>query len=217
MHPHPSALIFDMDGVLIDSEPLHKRAKEGAFAHFGITLPEGVYDSYKGRPDATMLPEILRPLGWSDKQIRELSLRKRGIYEAIEHELRPVQGAVDFVVWAASRYKIALATSATARNREATFRLLGIGDLFHAVVDASGHQRPKPDPQVFLIAIDKLQVKAADCWVVEDSVNGLKAAKAAGCYAVGITTTFDRGTLEAAGADLVVESFGEIQGKLEGR
>jgi beta-phosphoglucomutase len=50
----PTALIFDMDGVLVDSEPLHKRAKERAFGEFGIVLPESVYDSYKGRPDATL-------------------------------------------------------------------------------------------------------------------------------------------------------------------
>ncbi len=211
----PAALIFDMDGVLIDSEPLHKLAKERAFAEYGITLTEDVYDSYKGRPDATMLPEILEPRGWSEEKIREFSLRKRAFYEEIEHELKAVPGAVEFVVWAASRYRIALATSATARNRKATFRLLDIGDLFHAVVDASGHQRPKPDPQVFLVAMEKLELKPADCWVIEDSVNGLKAAKAAGCFAVGITTTFDRQILLAAGADLVFDSFEELRVRLE--
>ncbi len=53
-----------MDGVLVDSEPLHKRAKELAFGQFGIVLPEAVYDSYKGRPDETMLPEILQRTRW---------------------------------------------------------------------------------------------------------------------------------------------------------
>jgi len=200
-----------MDGVLIDSEPLHKRAKELAFGEFGIVLPESVYDSYKGRPDATMLPEILRARGWSPDKIQELSRRKRQIYEEIEHELQAVDGAVDFVRWASTRYKIALATSATARNREATFRLLGIGDLFHAFVDASGHQKPKPDPEVFLIALEKLQLKASQCWIIEDSVNGLKAAKAAGCFAVAITNTFDRQKLFGAGADIVVQSFAELR------
>lgn len=205
-----------MDGVLIDSEPLHKRAKEIAFAEFGIVLPESVYNSYKGRPDATMLPEILFAKGWSAEKIQELSRRKRQIYEEIEHELQAVEGAVDFVRWAAPRYRIALATSATARNREATFRLLGIGDLFHAVVDASGHQRPKPNPEVFLIALEKLQLKSTDCWIIEDSVNGLRAAKAAGCVAVGITTTFEKSVLLNAGADIVVSSFEEIQRILKG-
>jgi len=204
-----------MDGVLVDSEPLHKRAKELAFAEIGIALPDSVYDSYKGRPDATMLPEILTARGFPSERIEKLLRRKRQIYEGIEHNLQAVDGAAEFVRWAAPRYKIALATSATARNREATLRLLGIGELFHAVVDASGHQRPKPNPEVFLIALEKLQLKAAECWIVEDSVNGLRAARAAGCYVVAITTTFDRETLSRAGADIVVDSFGELSRMLQ--
>lgn len=211
----PAGLIFDMDGVLIDSEPLHKRAKELAFAEIGIVLPDSVYDSYKGQPDATMLPEILRARGFPEERIAELLRRKRQIYEGIEHDLQAVDGAANFVTWAASRYKIALATSATARNREATLSLLGIGELFHGVVDASGHQRPKPDPEVFLIALGKLRLHPDQCWIIEDSVNGLRAAKAAGCFSAAITTTFDRDTLATAGADIVVESFTELQTLLE--
>jgi beta-phosphoglucomutase len=204
-----------MDGVLVDSEPLHKRAKELAFAEIGIVLTDSVYDSYKGRPDSTILSEILTARGFSSERIQELSRRRRQIYEEFEHELHAVDGAVEFVAWAAHRYRIALATSATARNREATLRLLGIGDLFHAVVDASGHQRPKPDPEVFLIALEKLSLKAADCWIIEDSVNGLRAAKAGGCFSAAITTTFERNTLVNAGADIVVDSFSELQTFLE--
>ena len=204
-----------MDGVLVDSEPLHKRAKELAFSEIGIVLSDSVYDSYKGRPDATMLPEILTARGFPTERIEELSRRKRQIYEGIEHDLHAVDGAPDFVRWAASRYKIALATSATARNREATLSLLGIGELFHGVVDASGHQRPKPDPEVFLIALEKLSLKAADCWIIEDSLNGLRAAKAAGCFAAAITTTFDKNMLVTAGADIVVDSFAQLRTLLE--
>ena len=213
----PTALIFDMDGVLIDSEPLHKRAKELAFEEHGIVLPESVYDSYKGRPDATMLPEILTPRGWSTDRIAEFSRRKRQFYEAIEHQLQAVPGAVDFVQWASTRYKLALATSSTRRNREATLNLLGIGELFTIVVDASGHTRPKPEPEVFLVAMQKLGVSATDCWVIEDSVNGVKAAKAAGSTAVAITSTFAGEILSAAGADLVIESFAELQTMLDDR
>ncbi len=204
-----------MDGVLIDSEPLHKRAKELAFAEVGIVLSDSIYDSYKGRPDATILPEILTARGFSTEKIKEVSRRKKQIYEELEHGLKGVDGAVEFVTWAASRYKIALATSATARNREATLKLLGICNLFHAVVDASGHQRPKPDPEVFLIALHNLQLKAAECWIIEDSVNGLRAARAAGCFSAAIATTFDRNKLVTAGADIVVDSFSELQTVLE--
>ena len=204
-----------MDGVLVDSEPLHKRAKELAFAEVGIILSEDVYDSYKGRPDRTMLPEVLSARGLSADKIEEISQRKKHFYEELEHELHAIQGASEFVSWAASHYRIALATSATSRNRKATLRLLGIGDLFHAVVDADGHTRPKPDPEVFLVALEKLRLRPDQCWIIEDSVNGLQAAKAAGCFSVAITTTFDKQTLSIAGADVVVDSFHEIKALLE--
>lgn len=206
-----------MDGVLIDSEPLHKRAKERAFKEHGIFLEESVYDSYKGRPDATMLPEILGARGWPAEKIDEFSRLKRRFYEEIEHELRAVPGAIDFVIWAAKRYKLALATSSTKRNREATFKVLGIGEQFDAIVDASGHTRPKPEPEVFLVAIQKLDVSAEDCWIIEDSVNGVRAAKAAGAAAVGITTTFCRDILCEAGADMVVDTFSELKEILQRR
>lgn len=200
----------------MDSEPLHKRAKELAFQELGIFLPESVYDSYKGRPDRTMMPEVLTARGRAEDAERVM-LRKKEIYEEIEHELTAVPGAVDFVEWAASRYKVALATSATTRNRQATFKFLGIGEHFRTVVDASGHQRPKPDPEVFLNAIGELGVSPTDCWIIEDSVNGLKAAKAAGSVAAAITTTFDRATLSQAGADLIVDSFSELKNLLESK
>ena len=204
-----------MDGVLVDSEPLHKRAKELAFAEVGIVLPESVYDSYKGRPDRTMLPEILSARGLSTDKIQEVSQRKKQIYEDIEHELHAIDGSAEFVKWAASRYRIALATSATSRNRKATLQLLCIGDLFHAVVDADEHTHPKPDPEVFLVALERLRLRPGECWIVEDSMNGLQAAKAAGCFTAAITTTFDKQTLSIAGADVVVDSFREIQALLE--
>src|SRR5215471_20436190 len=125
-----------MDGVLVDSEPLHKRAKEMAFGESGIILPESVYDRHKGRPDATVIPEMLGERGLSPDQIAELLHRKHQIFEKIEHEMKTVPGAAEFVLWTKSRYRIALATSATARNREAALRLLGIGNPFEAIVDA---------------------------------------------------------------------------------
>ncbi len=213
--PSPAALIFDMDGVLVDSEPLHKRAKEEAFRQFGITLPESVYDSFKGRPDTTIMGEVLRQRGGSPEMLTELLRLKHQIFESIEHEMRAVPGAVDFVLWAGGRYRIALASSATPRNRAVALEELGVSHLFETVVDSSCFERPKPDPEVFFVAIRGLGLTAADCWVIEDSLNGVKAARAAGCVAAAITTTFDTAALIAAGADLVVDSFAELRWSLE--
>lgn len=209
----PLALIFDLDGVLVDSEPLHQRAKELAFAEFGIVLPQSVYDEIKGRPDEVTVREILDARG-APHLFAEVTQRKRAFFQTIEHELHEVPGAVDFIRWARPRFRIALATSSKPNNRELAFRVLGVGEHFESVVDAGRHQRPKPDPQVFQVALADLGLAPKDCWIIEDSINGVKAAKAAGCVTVGITTTFERAKLLTAGADFVVDSFGELRDAL---
>jgi beta-phosphoglucomutase len=97
----------------------------------------------------------------------------------------------------------------------AALERLGIGGAFEVIVDHGRHPLPKPDPEVFLMAMRELRVGARECWIIEDSLNGIVAAKAAGCVAVGITTTFEADRLWAAGADVVVESFVELRGMLE--
>ncbi len=199
-----------MDGVLVDSEPLHKRAKELAFQEIGIVLPESVYDSYKGRPDRTMMPEVLASLGSFDDADRVMQ-RKKEFYEQIEHELHAVAGAADFVRWASGHFRLALATSATPRNRAMALRMLNLEDCFQAIVDTARFKRPKPDPEIFQVAMRDLGLHPRDCWVIEDSIAGVGAGKAADTFTVGITTTFSREALTVAGADLVVDSFTELQ------
>jgi HAD superfamily hydrolase (TIGR01509 family) len=210
---NPKALIFDMDGVLVDSEPLHKRAKQMAFQEAGIHFPEDTYDSYKGRPDATMFHEVLA--GRSVEEIAELLHRKHQFFEKIEHELQPIPGAVEFVNWAVRHFRLALATSATPRNRAAALQSLGVADCFEALVDTARFERPKPDPEIFQVAMRDLQLSPTDCWIIEDSLPGVRAAKAAGCVTVGITTTFDSDSLSREGADLIVKSFRELRNRME--
>jgi len=210
----PIALIFDMDGVLVDSEPLHKRAKELAFREIGIVLPESVYDSYKGRPDRTMMPEVLASQGRA-QDAEPLMLRKKHFYEQIEHELQPVAGAAEFVRWASRQYKLALATSATPRNRSAALKMLGIDDCFQSIVDTDRFTCSKPDPEIFQVAMRDLKLEPAQCWIVEDSIAGVGAGNAAGSFTVGITITFPREALTLAGANLVVDSFQELRERLQ--
>jgi beta-phosphoglucomutase-like phosphatase (HAD superfamily) len=108
-----------MDGVLIDSEPAHKLAKERAFAKFGIVLPEAVYERYKGRPDETMMNEVARSIPGRKLDVDELLRIKHSEFEAIEQLAVPIEGAKALVNWAKSRLQVALATSATPRNRQA--------------------------------------------------------------------------------------------------
>jgi XTP/dITP diphosphohydrolase len=213
--PRPLALIFDMDGVLVDSEVLHKRAKVEALRRHGIVLDEAVYDNYKGRPDVTMMQEVLTERNATPEMIAEILHLKHQAFEAIEHELKPVPGAVEFLRWAKPRFRLAVATSATPRNRTVCLEKIGVSGLFDVTVDTSQFQLPKPNPEVFLVATEKLGVAAKDCWVIEDSIAGVRAGKAAGSFTVAITTTFPAAELAAAGAGLVIDSFAELQQFLE--
>jgi HAD superfamily hydrolase (TIGR01509 family) len=210
-----TAIIFDMDGVLIDSEPAHKLAKERAFAHFGITLPENVYEEYKGRPDETIMNEVIASLPEIKIDPQELLRSKHAEFEAVEHLAVPIEGAKEFVNWAKDNFRIALATSATPRNRQAALHLLGLSESFDFIVDASGFSRPKPDPEVFQNAARGVKVAPTECLVIEDSLNGVVAGKAAGCHVVAITTSFAKALLLASGADYVVQSFKELRTLLD--
>jgi beta-phosphoglucomutase len=210
-----TAIIFDMDGVLIDSEPAHKLAKELAFARFGVTLPGQVYEEYKGKPDETMIDEVVASLSGFNIDAQELLCLKHLEFESLEHLAVPIEGAKEFVNWAKDNFRIALATSATPRNRLAALHLLGLSDSFDFVVDASGFSRPKPAPEIFQNAARGLRADPAECLVIEDSLNGVVAGKAAGCQVVALTTSFAESLLLRKGADHVVQGFQELRGWLD--
>jgi HAD superfamily hydrolase (TIGR01509 family) len=207
----PDALIFDMDGVLVDSEPLHLRAKREALAKAGIVVPESLFGNYIGRSDKAMIYEVAAAHGLSAERGDEILESKRRIYESLEHTLRPVPGAIEFVHWASARYRLALATSATSRNRQATLKLLGIESMFEVAVDSACFSQSKPSPEVFQVALERLGLAPTACLVIEDAVSGIVAARAAGCFSAGLTTSFSEATLRASGADIVVSSYSELK------
>ena len=211
----PLALIFDMDGVLIDSEPVHERSKREALAQSGIHVPNERFANYIGRSDTVMIQDLAAEHGLTESDGAAILRLKHSIYESLEHTMQPVKGAVSFLNWASNRFRLALATSSNQRNRCATLDKLGIAPLFEVAVDAARFTHPKPSPEVFLIALGDLRLDAADCWIIEDALNGILAAKAAGCFAVGITTSFTREALKAAGADLVIDTFAELEQALQ--
>lgn len=210
-----TTIIFDMDGVLIDSDPADNLVKERAFAKFGIVLPEAVYERYNGRPDETMMNEVARSIPGRKLDVDELLRIKHSEFDAIEQIAVPIEGAKALVNWAKSRFQVALATSAAPRNRQAALSVLGLADTFDFVVDASGFSRPKADPEIFLTVISRLKAVAAQCLVLEDSLNGVIAGKAAGCCVTAITTSFPEDLLLKNGADHVVGHLKELRALLE--
>ena len=219
MEPHlPEALIFDMDGVLLDSEGLHRRAKEETFRHFGLEVAPELFNQYKGRPDRTMAEDVVTAAGGDAARVDEVLAHKHAMFRSLEHTLVPIAGAAEFLRWAHGRFRLALATSATPRNRAVGLAALGefghatkAESLFESVVDSDRVARPKPDPEVFRTALGDLRLAPEACWVVEDSLNGVCAGVAAGCFVAAITTTFAEAGLRAAGASVAFAAFPELR------
>ena len=211
----PRALIFDMDGVIVDSEALHESAKRQALRSAGIEVDELVFAQYTGRSDRAMITDLAKVRGCSDDEVEAILLETQRLYALGEPQLRPITGAIDFLYWARKHYRLAIATSATPRNRASTLANLRLAQVFDVAIDSASVTHAKPSPEIFLKAIAGLELPAEDCWVIEDSVNGIVAARHAQCFAVGLTTSFHRSQLLSEGANLVVDRFSELRQLLE--
>jgi HAD superfamily hydrolase (TIGR01509 family) len=212
---NPRALIFDMDGVIVDSEALHESAKQQALRSAGIEVDESVLAQYTGRSDRAMITDLAKVRGRSDDEVEAILLETQRLYTLGEPQLRPVSGAIEFLHWARKHYRLAIATSATPRNRISTLANLRVAQIFDVAVDSASVVQAKPSPEIFLKAVAGLKLAAEDCWVIEDSVNGIVAARHAHCFAVGLTTSFHQSQLLSEGANLAVDSFGELRELLQ--
>jgi beta-phosphoglucomutase len=99
-----------------------------------------------------------------------------------QRDLRPVLGAIDFVYWAYRKYRLAVATSATAQNRKCALASLGMTSFFEVAIDSSFIVHPKPSPEVFEKAIAQMKMARSDCWIIEDALNGVVGAREVPCF-----------------------------------
>lgn len=208
------AVIFDLDGVLIDSEPLHAEAKRRVFAHYGIEVPESIYDEFKGRTDREVLEHAAEHYADDSVSIDDLVARKREAFWDLLDDLEPVAGAEAFVRGAAARRRVALCTSASQITRERAFDPLGWEAYFDVVVTAADVTRSKPNPQPYRLTAQKLGVPPERCLVIEDSLSGVRSAVGAGCRVAALTTSMPADRLREAGAHLVADSFDDLAERL---
>lgn len=201
--------IFDMDGVLVDSEPHHHAAWHRICLEQGVTLTVAeVAERTLGRPVRESLPTLLgRSLDAAEHE--QLVCRKAVIYEEVSGgTVREVRGAVAFVrSLADSGVRCGLATSAMPERVGPILEALQLAELLRVQVTGHDVRRGKPDPEVYLTTAARFGMAPGACVVFEDAPVGIEAARRAGMRVVGVATTCHAETLQAAGARLVVPDF----------
>ena len=214
------AVIFDFNGVLVDDEHVHFELFREALAAEGVDLIEAAYrDRYLGFDDRGCFQAALVDAGRSPRPIDfvdELIARKAARYaEVAEAGLKFFPSAAETLRGLADRYPVAICSGALRAEIEYALGRLEIRDRVQSITSAEDTERCKPDPEGYLIALDRLRadlpdLDARDCLVIEDSLAGIEAARAAGMVAVGVSHTYRRDELERAGAAAVVEGLGAI-------
>ncbi len=202
-------VIFDMDGVLVDSYQPHFESWVLMYKELGITYTEAEFAADFGRTSRDIL---CRRFGedYPLEKIRAFDERKEALYrDVLQTSFPAMDGAVALIEsLVADGFSIAVGSSGPPENIALCLEKLECRDKFAAVVTGADVSRGKPDPQVFQLAASRMGVLPESCAVVEDAIHGVEAANRASMISIGMTGTVDRSTLGAA--TLVVDSLREL-------
>jgi beta-phosphoglucomutase len=209
------ACIFDFDGVIIDSEPLHALAKQATLDNFQVNYPATIFTDTKGRTDKMFFEFVADQLAKASVTADEMDAFKRQVYLRLFDNVSLVTGIQEFLPFARQTFrKLGLATSATVRDFSLAAQKYQIKSWFDVIITSEDTSKHKPDPEPYLKAMTMLNVAGPETLVIEDSPNGIQSAKSANCTVAAITTAFEPNELLLAGADMVVASFAELEREL---
>jgi HAD superfamily hydrolase (TIGR01509 family) len=203
-------VIFDMDGVLIDSHPVHRQAWRRFLATVGKEVREEDLDFIlEGRRREDILHYFLGDL--PSTTMAEYGQRKDHFFHESFKDIKPTPGILAFIDSLESAgIVLGLATSASSYRTHKTLRMLGMESRFMAVVSGDDVAAGKPDPGVYTLASERMNLPPEDLLVLEDAPCGVRAAKSAGMRCIGISSNGRAEALRQAGADFVIPGFAEL-------
>lgn len=216
---NPDALIFDFDGVVVDSEPIHYMGFRKILSQVGITLTkDDYYARYLGYDDHDCFEAALRDnaVDYSQTQIAELTGAKtRIVQKVLAESVESLDGAVE-LIQAAAKADLPLAVCSGALRKEIELALgrIGMSKYFSQIVSAEDVRKGKPDPSGYLLALNRLvgslgrKLWPGRCVVIEDSPAGIESAKAAGMKVLAVTTSYPADKL--SNADRIVASLAGV-------
>ena len=211
-----SAIIFDMDGLMIDSEPLQKEAWQATARRYGRAIDDALFTRMLGLREVESTALVIRELGLS-VEAKALWAERNQLYLAgLPGRLRAMPGLYELLAELPPRGLCrAVATSGERRYVETVMRELELEGQWDALVVAQDVTRGKPAPDVYLLAAQRLQLAPSQCLVLEDAPNGIAAAKAAGMTCIAIPNK-DTRALDLSAADAVMPSLLAVRDHLDG-
>lgn len=205
------AVIFDMDGVLVDSNPYHKIALQKFCEKHGFNLTEEDFKArIYGRTNQDWLTNLFGNL--SGEQLQQYATEKELLYQELYRPfIKEVHGLKEFLHHLQiHEVPYAIGTSAPSMNVTFTLSSIGLTSYFDIILDERFVKRGKPHPEIYLKVAERLEFPPHRCVVIEDSFSGIQAGIAAGAKVVAITTTHTKAELLETGVSLVIDDFDEL-------
>lgn len=206
---NPFAFVFDMDGVIVDTNPYHKIALRQFAEKYGYFLDEeGLIKKIYGRTNKEWIPNLFGRAMAPEEVSRYGEEKEKLFRDLYEKDIVEVSGLTKFLEKAAQLgVTMAIGTSAPRSNVDFVLHHTGIGKFFPVILDKSHVTHGKPNPEIYLNCAAALKLPPAQCIVFEDSLSGVAAGKAAGCPVVGIATTH---TAEELATKVTMKNFTEL-------
>ncbi|WP_020527207.1 HAD family hydrolase [Flexithrix dorotheae] len=204
------AAIFDMDGVIVDSNPFHKISLNQFSEKYGKTFTEEeLRQNLYGRRNSEWIPYLFGE-DLSAEDIEKYSVEKEALFREIyKDDIVALPGLEDFLkLLESNSIAKAVATSAPRENVDFTLKMTNLEKYYPIILDSSHVSKGKPDPEVYLKTAEALRYLPEHCIVFEDSLPGVESAKRAGAKVVGLATTHS--AKELADTDLVIDDFREL-------
>lgn len=179
------AYLFDCDGTITDSMPMHYLAWQGAFAEYGAKFSEDLFYAWAGRPAAEIITDLNAEQGLT-MPVAAVTQRHERLFLDLLPQVKAIPSVLEHIVQAYGKVPFAVVSGSTREIVAGSLSALGLLDRFEALVCAGDYVNPKPDPDCFLVAAAKLGVDPTRCVVFEDSDLGIQGALAAGMGAVKV-------------------------------
>lgn len=206
------AVIFDMDGVLVNSEPFYVEVEQKNFRQLGLTISEEEHQTYQGTATDQMW-KLIKEKHRVDQSVEDLVEMTNKLVTPYFNSLKiiePMQGVEQLIKNLKEKgFPLALASSSYSDMIEIILQKSGLKKYFEVVVNSRMVGSSKPEPDIFMLAAKKLKVQPENCLVIEDSTNGIKAAKAAGMFCLAFAGPGSE-LQDQSRADLIVKDFGEL-------